>query len=208
MRSAPFGEPPCSSTMSGCLAWTLSSLSQIRRWSLKSSAAGEGDLGPGGEQHLVFGAALGGEEVAAVDHRRGQRAVVDLRSGARPPGRAGVALELVGGLVAEELHAVAALDQRLPLGDEALEFDRADFRAVLFLLAAPLRLLVVVEFALDAADGAVEEIDGRPEQVFEVGFEAGVARVTTRASKMSATAPAMAWPSGSGLGSGSSWKGR
>ena len=29
MRSAPFGEPPCSSTMSGCLAWTLSSRSQI-----------------------------------------------------------------------------------------------------------------------------------------------------------------------------------
>ena len=28
---APFGDPPCSSTMSGCLAWTRSSLSQIRR---------------------------------------------------------------------------------------------------------------------------------------------------------------------------------
>ena len=86
----------------------------------------------------------------------------------------GVALELVGGLVAEELHAVAAFDQRLPLGGEAFEFDRADLGAVLFLLAALLRLLVVVEFALDPADGAVEEIDGRPEQVFEVGFEAGV----------------------------------
>ena len=44
------------------------------------------------------------------------------------------------------------------------------------LLAALLRLLVVVEFALDPVDGAVEEIDGRPEQVFEVGFEAGVAQ--------------------------------
>lgn len=31
MRSAPFGDPPCSSTMSGCWAWTLSSLSQIKR---------------------------------------------------------------------------------------------------------------------------------------------------------------------------------
>src|SRR5271166_645639 len=29
--SAPLGDPPCSSTMSGCLAWTRSSLSQIRR---------------------------------------------------------------------------------------------------------------------------------------------------------------------------------
>ena len=86
----------------------------------------------------------------------------------------GVALELVGGLVAEELHAVPALDQRLALCREALQFDRADFGAVLFLLAALLRLLVVVEFALDPADGAVEDVDGRPEQVFEVGFEAGV----------------------------------
>ena len=42
--------------------------------------AGEGDLGPGGQQHLVFGPAPGGEEVAAVDHGRGQAAVVDLRS--------------------------------------------------------------------------------------------------------------------------------
>ena len=71
-------------------------------------------------------------------------------------------------------NAVAAFDQRLPLGGEAFQFDRADFGAVLFLLAALLRLLVVVEFALDPVDGAVEEIDRRPEQVFEVGFEARV----------------------------------
>src|ERR1700688_1951587 len=30
MRSAPRGEPPCSSTMSGCLAWTRSSADQMR----------------------------------------------------------------------------------------------------------------------------------------------------------------------------------
>jgi hypothetical protein len=35
-------------------------------------------------------------------------------------------------------------------------------------------LLIVVELALDAANGAVEEIDRRPEQLFEVGLEAGV----------------------------------
>ena len=82
--------------------------------------------------------------------------------------------EVLGGLVAEEFHAVAALDQRHALGREALQFDRADLGAVLLLLAAPLRLLVVVELAFDPADGAVEEIDRRPEQVLEVGFEAGV----------------------------------
>ncbi len=64
----------------------------------------------------------------------------------------------------------------MPSADEALQFDRADFRAVLFLLAALLRLLVVVEFALDPVGGAVEEVDRRPEQVLEVGFEAGVAQ--------------------------------
>ena len=47
-------------------------------------------------------------------------------------------------------------------------------RAVLFLLAAALGLLVVVELALDPVGGAVEEVDRRPEQVVEVGFEARV----------------------------------
>ena len=37
-----------------------------------------------------------------------------------------------------------------------------------------LRLLVVVQLAFDPAGGAVEEVDRRPEQIFEVGFEAGV----------------------------------
>ena len=39
-----------------------------------------------------------------------------------------------------------------------------------------LRLLVVVEFALDAVGGAMEQVDGRPEQILEVGFEPGVAQ--------------------------------
>ena len=48
--------------------------------------AGEGDLRSGGKQHFGLGAAPGGEELPAVDHRGGQRAVVDHRAGARPPG--------------------------------------------------------------------------------------------------------------------------
>ena len=59
--------------MSGCLAWTLSSLSQISAVIVEVEPAGEGDLRAGGQQHLVLGPALGGEEVAAVDHGRGQR---------------------------------------------------------------------------------------------------------------------------------------
>ena len=49
-------------------------------------AAGKRDLGARRNQYLGFGAAAGGEEVAAVDHRRRHGGVVDLRAGARPPG--------------------------------------------------------------------------------------------------------------------------
>ena len=119
-----------------------------------------------------------------------------------------MALELVGGLVAEELHGVAAFDERHPLGQEAFQFDRADFRAVLFLLAALLRIFVVVELALHPVGGAVEQVDRRPEQVSRSGSRRVSPSVATSASKMSATAPPMALASGSGLGSGSSWKGR
>lgn len=85
--------------------------------------AGEGDLGTGGQHHLGFRPTLGGEEVPAVDHCRGQVAMVYHRPGARPPGRSGVALELLGGDIAEEFHAVASLDEGLPLCRQALELD-------------------------------------------------------------------------------------
>ena len=37
-------------------------------------------------------------------------------------------------------------------------------------------MLVIVELAFDPRIGAVEEIDGRPQQDLEVGFETGVAQ--------------------------------
>jgi hypothetical protein len=84
-------------------------------------------------------------------------------------------LEAIGGLVAEELQA---LRRSINVGPrrEAFQFDRADFGAVLLALAAPLRLFVVVELALDPVDGAVEQVDGRPQQIVEVGLEARVAQ--------------------------------
>ena len=102
---------------------------------------------------------LGGEKIPAVDHRRHQGAVIELRARARSPGRAGVALELFGGFVAEKLHAVAALDQCAAFGDEALQFDGADFRAVLFALAAHLGGFIIVEGAFGPLHGAMEQID-------------------------------------------------
>src|SRR5712671_5289003 len=80
----------------------------------------------------------------------------------------------IGGVVAEELHSIAAFDEGEALCQQAFEFDRADFRAVLLLLAAPLGALVVVEFALDPAGGAMEQVDSRPQQVVEIGFEASI----------------------------------
>ena len=62
------------------------------------------------------------------------------------------------------------------LGQELLQLHRADLRAVLVTLAAFLRLFVVVELAFDPLGGAVEQLDGGPEQVVEVGLEAGVAQ--------------------------------
>ena len=177
MRSAPFGDAAVQQHHVGMLGVDLVELVPDQAMVVEVEPAGEGDLGAGRQQHLGLGPALGGEEVAAVDHGRGQRAVVDHRSCARPPGRMPVWRSNCSAAWSRKNSMLfAALDQRLPFGGEAFEFDRADLRAVLFPLAALLRLLVVVELALDPVGGAVEEVDGRPEQVFEVGFEAGVAQ--------------------------------
>src|SRR5262245_65593443 len=99
-------------------------------------ATGKGDLGAGRDERLGLDAALGGEEIAAVDHSGRQRSMVDHRARARTPRRAGVTLAQFGRDVAEKLHAVAAFDEGKALGQEAFELDRADFGAVLLLLAA------------------------------------------------------------------------
>ena len=51
------------------------------------------------------------------------------------------------------------------------EFDRADFRTILFGLGAALRDLVVALIARDAISIAVKEIDPRPEKIGRIGFE-------------------------------------
>jgi hypothetical protein len=96
----------------GMLGVDLIELGPDQAMIVEVEPAGECDFRPCGQEHLVVGALLRGEEVAAVDHRRGEIAVVDLRSVAWPPGRMGVAFELVGGPIAHQLEGVAALDQR------------------------------------------------------------------------------------------------
>ena len=86
INSAPFGEPPWSSTNVGVLVVGLVELVPDQTMIIELEAAGEGDLGAGWQEHLVLGAAAGGEEVATVDDGRGQIAVADFRPRARPPG--------------------------------------------------------------------------------------------------------------------------
>jgi hypothetical protein len=136
-------------------------------------AAGEGDARAGGGVKFGFGAALRGEEVAAVDHRGGKGAMVDGGSRPRLPGGTGRHREQLGDVLAEELEGVAALDEADALGDQPFELDRLDLGAVLFGLAAALRLLVGVEVALDAVGLAVKEVDERPQQIGEIVLEAG-----------------------------------
>jgi hypothetical protein len=85
-----------------------------------------------------------------------------------------MALVEIGSAIAEELHGIASLDEGEALCQQAFEVDRADFRAVLLLLAALLGALIVVEFALDAAGGTMEQVDSRPQQIIEIGFEASI----------------------------------
>ena len=139
-------------------------------------AAGEGDLRPGGQQDFGFGAAFGREEVAAVDHRGGHRAVIDLRAGAGLPGRACVLLECsAAGRVRTRRRC--AFDQCCPSAvrrssstDLTSEPSCSAGCAV-----APARCRRAR--ARSRADGAVEEVDGRPEQFLEFRLEAGVRRV-------------------------------
>ena len=85
-----------------------------------------------------------------------------------------MALIMFGGLVAHQLEGVAAFDQALALGRKALQLDGLHFATVLFALAAALRLFIVVQLALDPVGGPVEDVDRRPEEIVEVGLEAGV----------------------------------
>ena len=98
------------------------------------------------------------------------------RSGAGSPGRTGVALEALGGLIAKELHALRrSISVRPSAVRRSSSTERTSEPSCSRWLLL-LRLLVVVELASDAVDRAVEQIDRRPEQVFEVGFEARVAQ--------------------------------
>ena len=88
-------------------------------------------------------------------------------------GSGGLEEEVSSGF-AEEFHALPPIDQALPDVDQGFKLDGFHLGAVLFALKAFLRLLVVVELGLDPLGGAVEGVDGRPQDLVEVEIEAGV----------------------------------
>src|SRR3954447_12215344 len=134
------------------------------------SSAREGDARSLGKQDLVLGAAFLVEEITAVDHRGGQGPMVDHRSRAGAPGRARVNLVGVRGFIAQELEAVATLDQRLALIDEAFELDRSNLGAVLLALRAALRDLIMVELELDPVELAMKGVYDAPEDFGQIVF--------------------------------------
>src|SRR5262249_14805258 len=126
------------------------------RWSLKSRPPVKAILGPAGSSTSGFARRLAARKTRLSVMAAGRGRGVTRGPGGRRPRGAGVALELIGGLVAHELEGIATLDKRHAFGDEPLKLDGADFGAVLFALAAALCLLVIVECALDPLDGAME----------------------------------------------------
>ena len=68
----------------------------------------------------------------------------------------------------------AALHQRLPFGGEALQLDRADSEPSCSFWLRFCACSLSSSSRSIRLDGAVEEINGRPEQVLEIRFKAGV----------------------------------
>ncbi len=126
--------------------------------------------GPFGQHDVLLRLAADGELVAAVDQRRGERAVVDDGPAIGTPGGAQKLFIAPDGEIAHRFHRVAAVLQDLAICDQPLEFDGADFGAVLDPLTGLLRVFVGGEAALDTIAAAVEDIDQRPQQVGKVGF--------------------------------------
>ncbi len=82
-----------------------------------------------------------------------------------------MALILFCSLVAHQLERISSLNETLPLGGKTFQLYGFYLGAILFALTAALRLLIVVQRALDPGGRPVEQIDSRPEEIIEIGFK-------------------------------------
>ena len=163
MCSAPFGEPPCRRTMSGYFARTWSRAAQIRPWSLQSDPPGKATRVPAGIRTSVSA-----RRRALMKSRGSTIAAVSARWFTIDPERGRQAEPVwprrVGGVVAQELEAVAAVDEVRPCGSAA-PARRIPPRS------RPARTGVGVGPARCRRDrarcgqDAVEQVDDRPEHV-------------------------------------------
>jgi hypothetical protein len=81
---------------------------------------------------------------------------------------------MFSGLVTHQFEGIAPFEKALSLSGQAFQPDRFHLAAILLVLETALAHLIVIEFAFDPLAGAMEEVDGRPQQVAEVGLEARV----------------------------------
>ena len=81
---------------------------------------------------------------------------------------------MFSGLVTHQFEGIAPFEKALSLSGQAFQPDRFHLAAILLVLETALAHLIVIEFAFDPLAGAVKEVDGRPEKIVEVGFEARV----------------------------------
>ena len=174
MRSAPFGLPPCSSTMSGCWAWTLSSAAQMRGWSLKSMPPVKAMRGPAGTSSSASARRLAARKsrLSIIAEVRARWLTIEPERGRHS--EPVTASNRLGGVVAAELEGVAPLDQADALRGQALQLDRADLGAVLLELARRCACSLASSSRSMRLDLAVEQIDEGPEQVVEIVLEPGV----------------------------------
>ena len=137
-------------------------------------AAGEADARSGGQQDFGLGAALGGEEVAAVDQRGGHAAVID-QEPAR--GRQAEPVWVSNSWAAWSRNSSKASRRSIRVSPWASRCSSSTERISEPSCSRWLRrwaVFVVVERARDALGLAVEQIDQGPEQVGQVGLEPGV----------------------------------
>src|SRR3954466_13029063 len=131
ISSAPFGDPPCRSTMPAYFARTLSRAAQIRSTSLHSAPPVNATRVPAGIRTWASARrfALMKSRLSIIAAVRARWLTIDPERG-RHADPVRLSVEFVS-VIAEDLEAVAALDQCASLPDQPLQLDGFHLGAIL-----------------------------------------------------------------------------